>query len=62
MVVSHTDKVCYIYLNGILSGAVDLPTGTGASFTVNQPFVFNSEFCDFDLFRFRIYELGLSMP
>ena len=62
MVVSRTDKVCYIYLNGILSGAADLPTGTGAAFTINSPFVFNSNFCDFDLYRFRIYELGLTMP
>lgn len=63
MVVSKTDKVCYVYLNGILSGAADLPSGTGASFTVNSPFVFNSKYCDFDLYRFRIYyDLGLSMP
>jgi hypothetical protein len=62
MVVSRTDKVCYVYLNGILSGAADLPSGTGSSFTINSPFVFNSEYCDFDLYRFRIYELGLSMP
>ena len=62
MVVSRADKVCYIYLNGILSGAADLPTGTGAAFTINSPFIFNSNFCDFDLYRFRIYELGLTMP
>ena len=62
MVVSKTDHLCYIYLNGILAGAVKMPTGTGSSFTINQPFVFNSNFCDFDLYRFRIYELGLTMP
>ena len=62
MVASKTDRLCYIYLNGILAGAVAMPTGTGSSFTINTPFVFNSNFCDFDLYRFRIYELGLTMP
>ncbi len=62
IVASKTDRLCYIYLNGILAGAVAMPTGTGSSFTVNTPFVFNSDYCDFDLYRFRIYELGLTMP
>ena len=62
MVASKTDRLCYIYLNGILAGAVAMPTGTASGFTVNTPFIFNSNFCDFDLYRFRIYELGLTMP
>jgi hypothetical protein len=62
MVASKTDNLCYIYLNGILSGAVAMPTGTGSAFTINSPFTFNSDYCDFDLYRFRIYELGLTMP
>ena len=62
MVASKTDKLCYIYLNGILSGAIAMPSGTGSGFTINSPFVFNSKYCDFDLYRFRIYELGLTMP
>ena len=62
MVASKTDSLCYIYLNGILSGAVAMPTGTGSAFTINTPFTFNSNYCDFDLYRFRIYELGLTMP
>jgi hypothetical protein len=61
-VVSKTDGLCYIYLNGILSGAAKMPTGAGSSFTINTPFEFNSEYCDFDLYRFRVYELGLTMP
>ena len=62
MVVSKDDHLCYVYLNGILAGAADLPTDTGSSFTINTPFEFNSKYCDFDLYRFRIYELGLTMP
>lgn len=62
MVLSKTDNLCYIYLNGVLSGTVAMPTGTGSSFTINSPFTFNSEYCDLDLYRFRIYEVGLTMP
>ena len=39
-----------------------MPTGTGSSFQIGSAFQFNSEYCDFDLYRFRIYELGLTMP
>ena len=56
------DNLCYIYLNGILSGAIAMPVGAGSSFTINSAFEFNSEYCDFDLYRFRVYELGLTMP
>jgi hypothetical protein len=62
MVLSKTDNLCYIYLNGVLSGTVAMPTGTGSSFTINSPFSFNSDYCDLDLYRFRIYEIGLTMP
>ena len=62
MVVSKDDKLCYIYLNGILSGAIDMPSGDGSQFSVRAPFKFNSKYCDFDLYRFRVYEAGLTMP
>ena len=61
-VASKSDNLCYIYLNGILSGAIAMPVGAGSSFTINSAFEFNSEYCDFDLYRFRVYELGLTMP
>ena len=62
MVISKTDSLCYIYLNGILSGVCDLPSGTGSEFIINAPIEFNSQYCDFDLYRFRFYETGLTMP
>ena len=62
MVASKSDNLCYVYLNSILAGAVAMPKGTGSGFTINSPFVFNSKYCDFDFYRFRIYELGLTMP
>ena len=62
VVISKTDKLVYIYLNGILSGADALPeVGTG-KIIINSPFVFNSDYCDIDLYRFRIFQHGLTMP
>mgnify|MGYP007070244034 FL=1 len=29
---------------------------------MEAPFVINSNYCDFDLYRFRVYQLGLTMP
>lgn len=62
-VVSYTDHRVDIYLNGILSGSDPLLTGAGTDFTINTSYVeINSNYCDFDLYRFRVYEYGLSMP
>ena len=62
-VVSFTDHRVDIYLNGILSGSDPLLTGVGTDFTISTPNIqINSEYCDFDLYRFRVYEYGLSMP
>ena len=62
-VVDIVTHLCYIYLNGILSGAVNLPMNTaGNQITMNTPFVINSNYCDFDLYKFRIYQTGLTMP
>lgn len=53
----------FIYLNGILSGAGDLPpSGQTGQFTINVPFTFDSTYCDIDLYRFRIFQTGLTMP
>jgi len=54
-VISKTDGLVYIYLNGILSGANSLPVGASAAFTVNSNFVFNSNYCDIDLYRIRVF-------
>ena len=62
IVVSKTDGLCYIYLNGILSGADSLPEAGTGKIIINSPFVFNSDYCDIDLYRFRIFQYGLSMP
>ena len=58
---SSGDRKLYMYLNGILSGAENLDT-TG-DFTIQAiPFIFNSSYCDFDLYKFRVYRTALTMP
>ena len=58
----NDDHMVYIYLNGILSGANALPPVDQGSIQINSPFVFNSDYCDIDLYKFRIYQNRLTMP
>ena len=60
-VVDKANNQLSIYLNGILSGVGDLSGIQGFSM-VNIPFTINSEYCDFDLYKFRVYPLALTMP
>jgi len=60
-VVDKAKDTLSIYLNGILSGAVNL-TGIAAITMENIPFKINSNYCDFDLYKFRIYTIALTMP
>jgi len=60
-VVSATDKNLLIYLNGILSGAISLTAVS--SFILNTNVIeINSTYCDFDLYKIRVYQSGLTMP
>ena len=64
-VVSVAQHLAYIYLNGIPSGAVELPVnaqGNPEPFNIASNMTFNSEYCDFDLYRVRIYQYGLTIP
>jgi hypothetical protein len=63
-VVSADDSLVYIYLNGILSGATTLPPLSSAnpSFSITNDLVFDSTYCDLDLYRIRVYSTGLTMP
>ena len=62
-VVSGSDgeQKLYMYINGILSGAENL-NNTNAFDMQNVSFLFNSQYCDFDLYKFRIYNTALTMP
>ena len=60
-VVDKVKNTLSIYLNGILSGAADLNNIN--SFTMeNIPFLMNSSYCDFDVYKFRVYNIALTMP
>lgn len=60
-VVDKAHNQLSIYLNGILSGVADLSSVNG--FTMeNIPFIINSDYCDFDIYKFRAYPKPLSMP
>ena len=59
-VVSNTNKLMSIYLNGILSGALALDN---TAFTMdNDKYEITSEFCDVDIYKLRIYQTELTMP
>ena len=61
MVYSHPDRRIYIYINGMLTGAINSTLGTN-SFAVNSEGIkFNSDYCDIDLYKFRIYNTPLTV-
>lgn len=64
MVYSYEDKRIYIYINGMLTGAINSTLGNNP-FTVlkeeGEGIRFNSEYCDIDLYKFRIYNTPLNV-
>lgn len=60
VVISRTDRLASIYLNGILSGSIKL--GTDSSFNIGSEIVINSDYSDIDLYKIRFYQYGLTMP
>lgn len=65
-VISATEHLAYIYLNGIPSGATSLPMDGSQRpipFVIaEQNITFNSDYADIDIYRIRMYGLGLSIP
>ena len=63
-VYSQSESLVSIYLNGVLSGAVKVGSDDG-TFTIGtntSSIVFNSNFCDIDLYKFRAYNTSFSIP
>ena len=58
----ENQHILYIYLNGILSGAIDLTKNAGIESIDANKFEINSKYCDFDLYKLRVYSTYLSMP
>jgi len=61
-VVDKQKNQLSIYLNGILSGVGNLSGTSPISMDSTCRFEINSEYCDFDLYKFRVYPLALTMP
>lgn len=60
MVYSHTSKLMYIYINGILTGVIK-STANGLFKINSDKIVFNSQFCDIDLYKIRVYNTDLNV-
>jgi hypothetical protein len=59
--VIQNHNLMSIYLNGILSGALNLAS-TALFQMDNDKFEITSEFCDVDIYKLRIYRGALGMP
>lgn len=59
MVATYNTRLLYIYLNGVMSGVTQYPVGD--YFQANAKYVeFNSEYCDVDLYKIRVYQAELT--
>ena len=61
-VVDRAKDALSIYLNGILSGVGSLAAIPSVSIADTAKILINSDYCDFDLYKFRVYPLALTMP
>lgn len=60
IVYNHSNKLMSIYVNGILTGVMF--STLDDPFTINSSaIVFNSNVCDIDLYKFRVYHTALSI-
>ena len=61
-VYDHSLKLMFIYINGIITGVIESSVTGDAGFKINtNNIVFNSETCDIDLYKMRIYNTTLSV-
>jgi hypothetical protein len=58
-VYDNSNKLMSIYLNGVLTGVIK---STKDGFKINaEELVFNSLYCDIDIYKLRIYRTGLNV-
>lgn len=61
-VYQHGLKNLYIYINGCITGVIKSSIADGNTFVINSGnFVFNSNSCDIDLYKLRIYKKNLGV-
>ena len=57
---SSTNKLMYIYINGVITGVIS--STVDGSWTVDTDnIVFNSNYCDIDLYKIRVYNTALNV-
>lgn len=60
-VYNHTLQLMYVYINGVITGVIKSSDSVG-SFTIqSNDLVFNSDYCDIDLYKIRIYNTDLNV-
>ena len=60
MVFSKSSQLMYIYINGVITGVIK--ASSADPFTIeSDKLVFNSNFCDIDLYKLRIYNTDLNV-
>ena len=57
---SNTNKLIYIYINGINSGIAKYSTTTDSLAANCQKLIINSDYCDVDLYKLRVYKTNLT--
>ena len=60
MVFSYPDQRLYIYNNGVITGVVQNSISNQFAIATDK-LIFNSTYCDIDLYKFRIYKTGLNV-
>ena len=59
VVADKDTSFLYVYINGVLSGVEHWPDNTSFAAGVQQ-FVFNSDYCDLDIYNIRVYKSALT--
>ena len=61
-VYDHNLKLLFIYINGAITGVIESSIADNTGFKINtRDIIFNSEMCDIDLYKLRIYNTALSV-
>ncbi len=61
-VYHHGLKLIYIYINGVITGVIRSYEGKNQPFSINETnIVFDSKYCDIDLYKLRIYNTNLNV-
>lgn len=61
-VYQHSLKQLYIYINGVITGVIKSSIDDGTSFFIeNTDFIFDSRYCDIDLYKLRVYQTDLNV-